>query len=441
MTRLLLKNGTVIHAHGQFREDILIEGERIFAIGPNLSCSSDTPNLDVSGKLIFPGCIDPHTHMGIPIKGGTSADDFLSGTPSALHGGVTSILDFTVLENGQSLSESLDKRLELASQSVCDVGFHVNVSRFDENLLDEIPRLAEQGFNSFKTFTTYREAGMMLDYHEIELLAQRVARIEGVLMVHAEDDAVIQKRTAPYLAEGQTHPRYHGLSRPAEAEAVAVQKLGEISDRTGCHIYIVHLNTARGLEIASGFERLSIETCPHYLFLTNEAYETIDGAMYVASPPLRTAQDQEALWRGILDGRIHTLGSDHCPFCRRDKAANTPFQDIPNGMGGVETLFPTVLARFLNEDHDLSRLTELCSFNPALIFGVNHRKGALKAGMDADLLVVDPTASRSDWEANLITNLDWNAYTGLPALFPERVMRRGEWVTDDMSPGIMLRAK
>jgi dihydropyrimidinase len=428
LNNLLIKNGLLIHADKQINEDILIRGETIQELGQNLTVSPDTTIIDASGKLIFPGVIDPHTHMGIPIKDGSSADTFATGSRSALHGGVTTILDFTVLGPGQTLCESLETRQKLAAESLCDVGLHINITRFEPEILDEIPLLIKKGYNSFKVFTTYEEAGMMLSYGQIEAVAKIIGENDGILMVHSEDNETIMAASEPFSDRSETHPKYHAYARPAEAEAVAIQTLGEISTRTNCTIYIVHLNTAQGLAVAAEFPLLKVETCPHYLMLTEDVYEQDDGTMFVASPPLRKQNDQDALWQGIQNGQIHTIGSDHCPFCLADKTADIPFQDIPNGMGGVETLFPGLLAQFIKRNIDLSLLTQLSSRNAAKIFDLDAIKGSLSVGAHADLLIIDPKASMQDWELNLDTILDWNAYAGLPAIFPETVIRRGEIV-------------
>jgi len=446
LSSMLIKQGLLIGDNNQEFQDILIHDELIVNIAPDIEPPEGAQIIDARGKWIFPGAIDPHTHMGIPIKSGYSADTFASGSRSALHGGITTILDFSVLESGQSLSDSLNARIELASESLCDVGIHVNITRFKPEILAEIPELIAKGFNSFKVFTTYAEADMMLTYEQIESVAKIISQHKGVLMVHSEDNDVITKASAPFANGHETDPRLHGLSRPAEAELAAVSHLGRISSRTGCTIYIVHLNTAAGLAKAAEYPLLKIETCPHYLLLSDKMYERADGQMYVSSPPLRSEADCEALWQGIQNGQIHTIGSDHCPFCQNDKPGDTPFQDIPNGMGGVETLFPILLAQFMERQLDLELFVRLTSKNPAEIFGLDHIKGNLKAGLHADLLIVDPWSISTTWEAQLDTILDWNAYSEFPALFPEMVIRRGEIVVEGGSlnsptSGSLLKSK
>jgi dihydropyrimidinase len=446
LSSLLIKNGLIFGSQSQEIQDVLIKDSLFAEISPVIEPPENTTILDASGRWIFPGVIDPHTHMGIPIKSGYSADTFASGSRSALHGGVTTILDFSVLEAGQSLAESLNTRIKLAGESVCDVGIHVNITRFEPEILAEIPELIARGFNSFKVFTTYAEANMMLTYEQIEAVATIIAQHRGVLMVHSEDNDVITRASEPFADGKEIHPRYHGLSRPAKAELVAVSKLGEISDRTNCTIYIVHLNTAAGLAKTTEYPLLKVETCPHYLLLSDKMYERKDGQMFVSSPPLRSQADCEALWLGLQNGQIHTIGSDHCPFCLTDKPMGTPFQDIPNGMGGVETLFPTLLAQFMERHLDLELLVRLTSRNPAEIFALDHLKGAIKPGLHADLMIIDPRSIADNWESRLDTSLDWNAYTDFPALFPETVIRRGEIVVERGSlnsplPGILLKSK
>lgn len=347
----LLKGGILVSGSGVARGDLLFENGRIVEVDDAIHPGSAKEVVDCRGKYVFPGIIDPHTHMGIPIKDIHSADDFASGSRAALHGGVTTILDFTVLHDGETLHESVQRRSQEARGSVVDVGLHVNVTRADDAILAEIGELASGGFTSFKVFTTYREAGMMLEYGDIERVAHAVAEAGGLLMVHAEDDATLQA-AGQGLDRTSSDPLLHARSRPPDAEAEAVRRLGTIAERTGCPVYIVHLSSAPGLAAAVDFPALRVETCPQYLLLTENAYKREDGRMFVASPPLRTDRDREALWEGVMQGWISTIGTDHCPFLLRDKPSGQPFGKIPNGIGGVETLFPLLLAHVLTEGHD-----------------------------------------------------------------------------------------
>lgn len=429
MRKILLKNGLVIHAEGQKREDILIENSKITAVGDVQSVGSDVKIIDCTNRLIFPGMIDAHTHMGIPIKGGYSADDFGSGSKSALNGGVTTIIDFTILSKDQTLWESVLERQKLAEKSVIDYTLHCNITRFDDDILKEIPEIIEKGINSFKVFTTYERAGMMLTYSEIEVVAQIITDNGGLLMVHAEDNDVIEKASKPLIDQNLTHPKYHGIARPPETEKVAVENIANIAEKTGCEFYIVHLNTAEGLKIAKQCSNIFIETCPQFLLLDDSVYEREDGQMFVASPALRKPRDREALWQGVMDGSVDVIATDHCPFMLKDKPTGIPFQNIPNGIGGVETLFPVMIAQFLERKIDLSRLVQLMSTNPAKIFNLYPQKGTITVNADADLVIVNPDDICTDWQDKLVSITDWNAYTDFPAIFPEKVFKHGELIT------------
>lgn len=425
MSEYILRNGRVIDGESDEVRDLLIQGEKITPF-EQLN-NPDAETIDCSGKLIFPGVIDPHTHMGIPIKSGFSLDDFASGSKSAIHGGVTSILDFSILEAGQTLVDSIEQRKEAAAQSLCDFGIHCNVTRLEESLLNEIPTLIDHGITSFKVFTTYAEAKMMLSYEEIEVLATHLAKHGGLLMVHAEDNTTIEAAGKDYYGRGLAEAKYHGMSRPVEAEVTAIQKIGGIAQRTGCKVYIVHVSSGPGY-LEGKKQGLLMETCPQYLFLDDQDYLSPDGNMFVASPPLRPKAGQSDLWDGLLSEHISTLGTDHCPFHSHDKANVDAFEHIPNGLGGVETSFPLLLAHFLEKDYDLSLLARITSQNSAKIFGLFPQKGSFKPGSDADLIIVDPTVPANGWEKELLSKSDWCAFSNLPAIFPQDVMRRGEWM-------------
>ena len=428
MNKILLKNGTLILPETTVNKDILIRGETISDIDTDLHSKPGTEVVDCAGKLIFPGILDPHTHMGIPIKDGISADNFETGTRSAIHGGVTTIIDFTILEEDQTLFESVEKRLKLAEYSYSDYSLHCNITRFSKKLFNEIPKLIQSGIISFKVFTTYEEVGIMFTYEQIEEVAKIIAEHRGLLMVHAEDNRIIQNAFKPLISRNLTEPLYHPLSRPDTAEATAVERMVNISIQTGCPIYIVHLSSAKGLKWAQHQEKVFVETCPQYLLLDDRVYHQDDGRMFVTSPPHRKTEDIKALWQGIINGNIQTIGTDHCPFLISDKEVGIPFQNIPNGMGGVETLFPVMLAQFIQKGLDLSLLSRLLSTNAAKLFGIYPRKGALIPNADADLVVVDPRKVSTNWFDDLVSVTDWNAFVQFPAIFPEHVFRRGDWL-------------
>jgi dihydropyrimidinase len=428
-TQTLIKHATVVRPEGLLDADVLILDDKISAVEQGLPIPPEARVIDADGCYLFPGVIDPHTHMGVPIKDGWSADDFRSGSRAALLGGVTTMLDFTHLEPNETLQDSIDRRRQQAAASHADFGLHVNVTRTGPSILNEIQRIAKQGITSFKVFTTYREAGMMLGYGEIERVAEAVQGAGGLLMVHAEDDEVIRGAESR-LDSSSPDPVLHGLSRPAEAERRAVERLAGIAERTGCPVYIVHLSSAEGLEAARRTKgTLTLETCPQYLLLDESCYQRNDGRMFVASPPLRTVEDNKLLFEALIAGEFLTIGTDHCPFNIADKPEGTPYGQIPNGIGGVETLLPIMLARFIQQDLPLTRLAAVMAENPASVFGLRPRKGRIEANGDADLLLIhtddlNPSGIAIPHESAA----DWTAFAGMPVLYPRHVWRRGEHV-------------
>ncbi|NOZ07662.1 MAG: amidohydrolase family protein, partial [FCB group bacterium] len=300
------------------------------------------------------------------------------------------------------------------------------ISAVDDDLLEELPALADEGVVSFKVSTTDINECAMLPYHEIEKLARYMAKAGLVLRVHAEDDLVIKQATGHLVAKGRTQPAYFGLSRPAIAEVNALRKLGNIALRTGCKIYIEQLSTGAGLELAEQYPNLILETTPQHLLLDENVYNRSDGRMFVDCPPLRRQSDNQLLWNGLRTDKIRTIGSNHRPFSLDDKPRNLPFHSIPKGFYGVGTLFPLLLAKFLEDGTDLRYLVKLLCENPARIFGMYPRKGCLYERSAADLVIVDPTAVTDELSGPSDSCGDWNPYQGLPAVFPEMVFLQGK---------------
>lgn len=417
---LLIRGGDVVLDAAVQRLDVGIRDGRIVALAPQI----DTPagrTIDASGQIIFPGCIDPHTHMGIPIKDTFSADDFTSGSIAAACGGTTTIIDFTVQEPGQTLRQALDVRLEKAAgQCHVDYAVHVNITDRPEQHLDEIPQLISDGFTSFKAFTTYREAGMMMPPQAFRPVLQRIHEHGGLLLLHAEDNTIIERETARHIAAGHRAPIYHARSRPAEAEAAAISWAATVAAEVGAPLYIVHLSSQAGLEAARQARAqgatLYLETCPHYLIMDGAAYQRDDGHLFITTPPLRTPADREALWQAVIAGEIDTIGTDHCPFTRAQKDAyRDRFHEVPNGLPAVETRFALLYTYGVGTGWlSLPQLGRLLAGNAARIFGLERRKGSLHPGADADLLIWDPHPQSTITAANQHGRADWTPYQNVP---------------------------
>ncbi len=416
---LLIRNGRVVTAEGERQLDIGVKGGKIVALEADLGGEARRV-IDAAGWLVLPGVIDPHTHMGIPIKDTTSADDFASGSEAAACGGVTTIFDFTVQEKGQSLKEALEVRLQKArDRCSVDYGIHVNVTDKPERWLEQIPELIDGGFRSFKVFSTYREAGMMVTWDQFRRILQQVHAHGGLLLLHAEDNALVEAQTAANLSAGRLAPLYHARSRTAEAEAKAVQQAAEIAGDLGARLYIVHLSSRAGLEAGlrareQGVD-IFLETCPQYLVLDESKYEQPNGHYFITTPPLRTRDDAEALWQALRDGHIDTVGTDHCPFTRAQKeSGGGQFHRTPNGLPGVETLLPLLYTYGVAEGRiSLPRLVQVLAKRTAEVFGLADRKGDIRIGADADFVIWNPDEETAIAVENLHGKADWSPYEGM----------------------------
>ena len=416
---LHVKNGKTLVGDRLLATGIAVHDGKITAIGPDLDVTA-TREIDAGGSLVLPGIIDPHTHMGIPIKNTSSADDFYTGTEAAAFGGVTTILDFSVQQQGQSLRAALDDRIARAAGKACiDVGFHVNVTDHPEKWIPQIPELIRDGFTSFKVFSTYREAGMMIDWKQFSRVLNTVHENGGTLMLHAEDNPVIEMHTVANMASGRCDAIYHARSRPAEAEAAAIEKAAGIAGDYSARLYIVHVSSRAGLEAGlrardRGVD-IFLETCPQYLLLDESKYYERNGHYYIATPALRSMDDRKALWQALSDGSIDTIGTDHCPFTRAQKDVwEGHFHLCPNGLPGVETAFPLLYTYGVATGKiSLPRLMEFMSRGPAKIFGLHHRKGALTIGADADMFIYDPDVRHVISSADIHGAADWTPYEGM----------------------------
>jgi dihydropyrimidinase len=435
MKKTLIKNGTLVSPQKSFKADILISHSQIEKIAETID-DKDAEILDASDKLILPGLIDPHTHMGIPVRGTTSADDFESGTLAALHGGVTTIIDFTVQDKGESLKESLNRRKEAAhGKASVDYAFHCNITDSDEERIKEIPEIVESGVISFKVFTAYREAGMQFNDRQILDILWQVKMSKGTVMVHAENGDLIDFLTAKYVKYEKTNAGYHPLSRPAEAEIEAVSRILTLNKFIQCPIYFVHLSTAEAVQMAALSKQrkhpVYLETCPQYLVFDQSIYDEKNGHWYIAAPPFRTKDDSNFLWEALKNNWIDTIGTDHCPFTvQQKKMGKGQFHLTPNGLSGVETSFAVLYNEGIRKERlTIEQLVRLMSEEPARLFGLFPKKGALMEKSDADLLIYDPEGKGSISAKDLHSNSDWTPFEGLETAGSiQSVMLRGNWL-------------
>ena len=417
--RTLLRHGTIVNADGQRRADVLVDGERIAAIGVGLLDPADR-EIDASGRLLLPGGVDVHTHLDMPFGDIRTADDFASGTIAAACGGTTTIVDYATQARRGSLREALDRWMaRAAGRAVIDFGFHVCIAELRPDVEAEMAALVDEGVTSFKLFMAY-PGRLMLSDDEILRVLRRSAEVGGLVCLHAEDGLAIELLVRQALAAGQTAPVYHARTRPPAVEAEAVQRGIALAEMAGAALYIVHLSSAPGLERVEAARRrgLSVlaETCPQYLLLTEAAYdaEPAEAAKFVMSPPLRAPAHRGTLWAGLERGDIQVVATDHCPFTTTDKARDLgDFTRIPNGAPGIEHRMALLYdAGVAGGRISLERFVDVTAAAPARIFGLSPRKGVIAEGADADIVVFDPAGTTTISAATHHMRVDYNPYDG-----------------------------
>jgi dihydropyrimidinase len=409
--------------------DIHIMEDTIVETGENLEVTENSHVIDATDRIVIPGVIDAHTHMGVPVKSVYSSDNFAAGSIAAAAGGVTTIIDFTVQNPGETLLNSFSRRMGEAIKSVVDWSLHCNITDYRISTLQEIPEVIQEGISSFKVFTAYGKEGMRVGYEDMRNIARIVAQNGAILMVHAEEDVIVEEYTRKMLEISPDDPRSHGKSRPVESEVIAIQRVKKALRGLDCSLYIVHLSSGSGMLTAMEEDNnfpVYLETCPQYIFLNEEVFTRPDGYMFVASPPIRAVHEQERLRRGVYEGNIHVIGTDHCPFWIRQKKGIKPSTSIPNGIPGVETLLPLMFGEYVHGRISLRRLVELLCVNPSKIFGLFPTKGVLRNGSHGDVVVMNPQKPVEIAADRLHSNTDWNPYEGMIGYFPEIVIRRGE---------------
>ena len=435
MKRTLLKGGTVVSGSSSVKADVLIEGEKIAAVGELTQVPDGTDVIDVSGKLLFPGFIDTHTHFQMQAAECVTADDFDSGTRAALAQGTTTILDFTSQKRGGTLMAALDHWHEMADgHCSCDYSFHMSITDWNPEVKQEIPLMTREGITSYKVYMAY--ANLRVSDHDIYEIMQAVGSEQGIIGNHCENGDLIEAVTSSLRARGITGTEAHPIAHSREIESEAVNRYLTIAYEAGVPVNIVHLSTAQSLHFANmARERgqiVCVETCPQYFYLDDSMYSLPDfeGAKYVFSPPARKKEDQEALWKGIENGEIDTIGTDHCSFnfAVEKRLGFHDFASIPNGIPGVEHRPGLMYAGGVKGGHMTDNdFCRLMTENAAKEYGMYPRKGAIAPGSDADIVVWDPDKIWTITAAEQVQNVDYTPYEGMKAAgSAERVYMHGE---------------
>jgi dihydropyrimidinase len=448
---ILIKSGTLITASETFKADIMIEDEKIVSIGQDLP-ENGAQVIDAAGKLILPGGVDVHTHFNLPMMGTVTSDDHYSGHKAAAFGGTTTTIDFVPQDLG-SLEADIDAWHQRADPlAAVDFGFHMNITRWDDKVAEEIGHLPKWGITSLKVFTAYNQRLRLQDGDIFQVM--RSARKHGLLtMLHAENGDVIELLTQEALAAGHITPEWHALTRPSWGAVEAVLRASALAAQAKAPLYIVHMNVAGEVDQLSYARQQGLhvmgETCPQYLFFTVDHLRRPDGAKWVCSPPMRSVQDNLRLWEGLANGTIQTIATDHCsfiyngtqPIVYEGKPFSMPgkelgkedFTKIPNGLPGVGDRLPILWSYGVRSGRfSPNQFVALNCTNPAKIFGLYPRKGTLLPGSDADIVIWDPERRITYGLDYANHRTDYNLYENWELVgYPEKVFLRGHLIVDN----------
>lgn len=416
--KTLLKGGTVVSGSGVTVADVLMENGKIKAVEAGIR-DREAEVIDVSGKLLFPGFIDAHTHFDLHVAGTVTADNFETGTRAALAGGTTMIIDFATQYQGESLGKALENWHKKADGNAsCDYGFHLAISDWNPSVSGELKKIVDGGVTSFKLYMTYDE--MYLNDKKIYQVLKRLKEVGGIAGVHCENMGIIEALVEEEKAKGNLGVNAHKKTRPAAVEAEAISRLLKIADLADAPVIVVHLSSGAGYqEVKYARERgqeVYVETCPQYLLLDESVYDLpgFEGSKYVISPTIKKETDSNRLWHALRKGNIQTVSTDHCSFTTGQKAAGKEdFTKIPNGMPGVEAR-PALMYSFGAADHDLKleQICKLLSENPAKLYGVYPQKGAIAPGSDGDIVVWNPDIRWTMSVENQVANVDYCPFEG-----------------------------
>lgn len=433
--RTLVRGGTVVTASDQFRADVLIEDETIRAVGQSCDVAADR-TIDAAGCYVLPGLVDSHTHLGTPADGVTGPD-FDSGTAAAAAGGTTTVIDFAIQTDGSLIKGLRHWQQHAQRRAHIDYGFHLIIDDATPESLAEMQQAVDEGVTSFKVFMS---GSLMMDDRHILKVLRRTTQTGGLVQVHAENGQVIDANIVDALANGETRPWYHAVTRPGSTEAEATSRAIHLAAWAERPIFFVHVSCAEALhelQQARVERRQPVygETCVHYLLLTQERLDQpgLEGAKYVCSPPLRSQADQESLWSALRQRVLQNCTTDHCDHTfadGKDRAAED-FSVIPNGLASIENRLALLHEHGVRTGRiSFSELVNITSTSPAQMFGL-PQKGNIAPGCDADIVIFDPEASTTISAATHHMAVDYNPYEGWTCTGAARtVLSRGEVIYD-----------
>ena len=430
---LIIKNGTIVSPTATFKADVCVDNGKIVAITADAGTDADK-GVDASGKMVLPGAIDAHTHLAMPFGGTISSDDYYAGTRAAACGGTTTVFDFILQDFGETMVDAIKRRDALcAPDAAVDYAFHVAVKDVSNGLIDTIEDAVNYGVSSFKVFMVYDFGVTDGVFYKV---LEKAKSCGAMISVHAENKQLIDVLTERYLSEGKTSAWYHYMSRPEFVEGEADIRAIQLAKSLDSKLYIVHLANKEGVQAVErarneGYQ-IYAETCPQYLEFTSEVYKRADGRNFVCSPPMKGEESRLALWEAINKGLITTIATDHCPFQSYEKDwGKDDFTKIPNGCAGIENMYPYMLSAANEGKITFNKAVELCSYNPAKIFGCDA-KGAIEVGKDADIVIYNPTKDFTITNDKMHSDCDHTIWEGIKVKgYPEATYSRGKLVFKD----------
>jgi dihydropyrimidinase len=432
---LIIRNGTIVTSGDITQADVGIEGGKVKQVGQGLGPAAR--EIDATGKYLFPGGVDVHTHVEFELLGNKSVDDFYSGTAAAACGGITTIIDYALPEPGQSIQGSIEAWQKKAQdKAVIDYGLHPVILEPTQKIIDEMADAVADGHSSFKLFMIGMARFDELAAQYLKVIAQ--AGKQGALTnIHAEDQCLISFLSEQFAAAGKFGVRHFADSRPRLSEGLAVQRAITMARYAEAPIYLVHLSCEEALapirEARARGQIIYGETRPIYLHLSRERFDGPEGERYIGWPPLREASQMDAMWNGLRADNLQTVATDHCGWNLAQKKAKQRVEDLLPGMSNLETIMPMLYSEGVGKGRlSLNRFVEVISTNPAKLFGIYPQKGTIAAGSDADIVIFDPKKDVTIRHRDMHSRSDYELYEGFQVTgWPTHTLSRGEVIVEN----------
>jgi dihydropyrimidinase len=418
---LLIRNADIVTADSRQHADIYVEDETITRIGQNLEAPPATEVIDASGKLVFPGFIDPHVHIYLPFMATFAKDTHETGSIAALVGGTTTFIEMCCPSRLDDALEGYHLwKSKAEGHSACDYSFHMSVTKFEEQTESQLREIVRDGIASFKIFLAYKNF-FGVDDAEMYQTLQLARKLGVIVTAHCENAELVARLQQQLLAEGKNGPEWHEPSRPDSVEAEGTNRFTVFLETLGTAGYVVHLSCAKALERAMAAKsrgvKLWVESViPHFMLDKTYAERSgVEGMKHVMSPPLRDRGNQNTLWDALATGFIDTVATDHCPFDTSQKLlGKDSFTQIPNGIPGIEERVNLLYTYGVKRSRlDIHRFVDAASTRAAKLFGLFPRKGAIAVGSDADLVIYDPAYRGALSAATQHSNCDYNGFEGM----------------------------